>query len=60
MEAARGPILFRCDGTFEKGWEPFYQCLSLAAASSPFHPSKSRQAPQMLQAMLRGDLQGHR
>ncbi|MFO0806483.1 MAG: polysaccharide biosynthesis protein [Gemmataceae bacterium] len=32
MEAARGPILFRCDGTFEKGWEPFYQCLSLAAA----------------------------
>ena len=32
MEAARGPILFRCDGTFEKGWEPLYQCLSLAAA----------------------------
>ena len=32
MEATRGPILFRCDGTFEKGWEPFYQCLSLAAA----------------------------
>ncbi|HMC65252.1 MAG TPA: polysaccharide biosynthesis protein, partial [Gemmataceae bacterium] len=22
----------RCDGTPEKGWEPFYQCLSLAAA----------------------------
>jgi len=32
MEAPRGPILFRCDGTFEKGWEPLYQCLSLAAA----------------------------
>src|SRR5438132_268073 len=32
MEASRGPILFRCDGTFDKGWEPFYQCLSLAAA----------------------------
>lgn len=32
MDATRGPILFRCDGTFEKGWEPFYQCLSLAAA----------------------------
>jgi spore coat polysaccharide biosynthesis predicted glycosyltransferase SpsG len=32
MEATRGPILFRCDGTPERGWEPFYQCLSLAAA----------------------------
>ncbi len=32
MEATRGPILFRCDGTREHGWEPFYQCLSLAAA----------------------------
>jgi spore coat polysaccharide biosynthesis predicted glycosyltransferase SpsG len=32
MEATRGPILFRCDGTPEQGWEPFYQCLSLAAA----------------------------
>lgn len=32
MEATRGPILFRCDGTPEAGWEPFYQCLSLAAA----------------------------
>jgi spore coat polysaccharide biosynthesis predicted glycosyltransferase SpsG len=32
MEASRGPILFRCDGTPEAGWEPFYQCLSLAAA----------------------------
>src|SRR5439155_23379251 len=32
MDAPRGPILFRCDGTFEKGWDPFYQCLSLAAA----------------------------
>jgi spore coat polysaccharide biosynthesis predicted glycosyltransferase SpsG len=32
MDATRGPILFRCDGTLEKGWEPFYQCLSLAAA----------------------------
>jgi spore coat polysaccharide biosynthesis predicted glycosyltransferase SpsG len=32
MDATRGPILFRCDGTPEKGWEPFYQCLSLAAA----------------------------
>ena len=26
------PILFRCDGTQERGWEPLYQCLSLAAA----------------------------
>ena len=32
MEATRGPILFRCDGTPDQGWEPFYQCLSLAAA----------------------------
>lgn len=32
MDATRGPILFRCDGTVEHGWEPFYQCLSLAAA----------------------------
>ena len=32
MDASRGPILFRCDGTPEQGWEPFYQCLSLAAA----------------------------
>ena len=32
MDATRGPILFRCDGTQERGWEPFYQCLSLAAA----------------------------
>ncbi len=32
MDATRGPILFRCDGTAETGWEPFYQCLSLAAA----------------------------
>src|SRR5947208_15227980 len=32
MDAARGPILFRCDGTGERGWEPLYQCLSLAAA----------------------------
>ena len=32
MDATRGPILFRCDGTAERGWEPLYQCLSLAAA----------------------------
>lgn len=32
MDATRGPILFRCDGTPEQGWEPLYQCLSLAAA----------------------------
>jgi spore coat polysaccharide biosynthesis predicted glycosyltransferase SpsG len=32
MDATRGPILFRCDGTPDGGWEPFYQCLSLAAA----------------------------
>ncbi|MFM8274242.1 MAG: PseG/SpsG family protein [Gemmata sp.] len=32
MDATRGPILFRCDGTADLGWEPLYQCLSLAAA----------------------------
>lgn len=32
MDASRGSILFRCDGTPERGWEPLYQCLSLAAA----------------------------
>ncbi len=32
MEVKRGPILFRCDGTPDSGWEPLYQCLSLAAA----------------------------
>jgi spore coat polysaccharide biosynthesis predicted glycosyltransferase SpsG len=32
MDATRGSILFRCDGTSEGGWEPLYQCLSLAAA----------------------------
>jgi spore coat polysaccharide biosynthesis predicted glycosyltransferase SpsG len=32
MDATRGPILFRCDGTPDRGWEPLYQCLSLAAA----------------------------
>lgn len=32
MDASRGPILFRCDGTEDLGWEPLYQCLSLAAA----------------------------
>jgi spore coat polysaccharide biosynthesis predicted glycosyltransferase SpsG len=32
MDATRGPILFRCDGTPQRGWEPLYQCLSLAAA----------------------------
>jgi spore coat polysaccharide biosynthesis predicted glycosyltransferase SpsG len=32
MDATRGPVLFRCDGTPERGWEPLYQCLSLAAA----------------------------
>jgi spore coat polysaccharide biosynthesis predicted glycosyltransferase SpsG len=32
MDAKRGPILFRCDGTAESGFEPLYQCLSLAAA----------------------------
>ncbi|MFO0849453.1 MAG: polysaccharide biosynthesis protein [Gemmataceae bacterium] len=32
MDVKRGPILFRCDGTPEHGWEPFYQCLAFAAA----------------------------
>lgn len=32
MDVKRGPVLFRCDGTLELGWEPLYQCLSLAAA----------------------------
>lgn len=32
MEVKRGPILFRCDGTPDGGWEPLYQCLSFAAA----------------------------
>jgi spore coat polysaccharide biosynthesis predicted glycosyltransferase SpsG len=32
MDVKRGPILFRCDGTPELGWEPLYQCLALAAA----------------------------
>jgi spore coat polysaccharide biosynthesis predicted glycosyltransferase SpsG len=32
MDATRGPILFRCDGTSVGGWEPLYQSLSLAAA----------------------------
>jgi spore coat polysaccharide biosynthesis predicted glycosyltransferase SpsG len=32
MDVKRGPILFRCDGTPESGWESLYQCLSLAAA----------------------------
>jgi spore coat polysaccharide biosynthesis predicted glycosyltransferase SpsG len=32
MDVKRGPILFRCDGTADLGWEPLYQCLSLAAA----------------------------
>jgi spore coat polysaccharide biosynthesis predicted glycosyltransferase SpsG len=32
MDASRGPILFRCDGTVALGWEALYQCLSLAAA----------------------------
>lgn len=32
MDVKRGPILFRCDGTPDLGWEPLYQCLSLAAA----------------------------
>ena len=32
MDASRGPILFRCDGTLALGWEALYQCLSLAAA----------------------------
>ncbi|MFL5331510.1 MAG: PseG/SpsG family protein [Gemmataceae bacterium] len=29
---SRSPILFRCDGTAEAGWEPFYQCMTLAQA----------------------------
>jgi spore coat polysaccharide biosynthesis predicted glycosyltransferase SpsG len=29
---SRSPILFRCDGTPEAGWEPFYQCMTLAQA----------------------------
>lgn len=32
MDVKRGPIVFRCDATPEKGFEPLYQCLSLAAA----------------------------
>ena len=32
MDVKRGPILFRCDGTPEHGWEALYQGLSLAAA----------------------------
>ena len=32
MEVKRGPILFRCDGTQDLGWEPLYQCLSLSAS----------------------------
>lgn len=28
----RSPILFRCDANAERGWEPFYQCLTYAAA----------------------------
>lgn len=32
MDVKRGPILFRCDGTPGLGYEPFYQCLSFAAA----------------------------
>lgn len=32
MDVKRGPILFRCDATPESGYEPFYQCLSLAAS----------------------------
>lgn len=32
MDVKRGPILFRCDGTPDVGYELFYQCLSLAAA----------------------------
>lgn len=32
MDVKRGPILFRCDGTPDLGFEPFYQCLSFAAA----------------------------
>ncbi|MBX7106024.1 MAG: polysaccharide biosynthesis protein [Gemmataceae bacterium] len=29
---SRSPILFRCDATPEQGWEPFYQCMTLAQA----------------------------
>ena len=29
---SRSPILFRCDGTPDAGWEPFYQCMTLAQA----------------------------
>ena len=32
MDVKRGSILFRCDATAERGYESFYQCLSLAAA----------------------------
>lgn len=32
MDANRGPILFRCDATPDRGYDGFYQCLSLAAA----------------------------
>jgi len=32
MDVKRGPILFRCDATPDRGWESFYQCLSFAAA----------------------------
>lgn len=32
MDVKRGPILFRCDGTPDQGWESLYQCLSFAAA----------------------------
>ena len=28
----RSPILFRCDASAQVGWEPFYQCLTYAAA----------------------------
>jgi alkanesulfonate monooxygenase SsuD/methylene tetrahydromethanopterin reductase-like flavin-dependent oxidoreductase (luciferase family) len=28
----RSPILFRCDADAQRGWEPFYQCLTYAAA----------------------------
>jgi spore coat polysaccharide biosynthesis predicted glycosyltransferase SpsG len=28
----RSPILFRTEGSGERGWEPFYQCLTYAAA----------------------------
>jgi len=28
----RSPVLFRCDGTRERGWESLYQCLTYAAA----------------------------